>query len=216
LRSPSPSEINFFSGQLQRGVNAATVYNTFVNSSEHQNLVNNGMYTGTPLSTSNPTTFNTQFSANVSMANALPSVSYANIGTSGNVDTLVNNLYTTLLNRNASPSETAYWSGQIENGMSLNTAVAGFLNSGEYANLVANNNETYALQSGANGNTANDTAFANSLYVGLLDRSPSPSESSYWVGRLQAGMSANDVMAGFLTSAEYRNNTIGFTTGFMA
>ncbi len=212
-RAPTPSEVSFFGSNLDKGVNPANVYNTFVNSTEHQGLVTSGQYTGTPLSTTNVSSFDSQFAQAVTNANAGANVNGLSLGSSTNVNTYVNSLYTGLMGRTPSSDETAYWAGQIADGMSLNSVVSGFLNSTEYNNNLTSNTAPYQLGTGTNGDLTEANTFVNSLYSGVLGRTASSAETSYWAGRIQNGMSANNVIAGFLTSPEYRQNTVGTVSG---
>jgi hypothetical protein len=41
-------------------------------------------------------------------------------------------------------------------------------------------------------------------YVGMLRRSPDPGGFNFWVGRLDAGRSVQELINGFLGSTEYR------------
>jgi hypothetical protein len=93
----------------------------------------------------------------------------------------VTGLYTNLLHRGPQPADVAVWVGQLNGGSATPLQVATeFVTSQEYR-----------------------TDFIRSEYQLLLGRSAGPQEVAYWLGQLQAGVTENQLVAAFLTSAEY-------------
>jgi len=106
------------------------------------------------------------------------------------VRSIVNGFYTDTLGRAGEASGVTFWSDQIKSGaMSVATVAAQFYSSPEY-------------YGGIGGGT--DSSWVTDLYEKLMDRTPDPSEVSYWVGQLQAGTSRLDVAAFFYASIEKR------------
>jgi hypothetical protein len=208
--SPTAANVTFWGGVLENGVQPSTVYNAFVNSTEHQALVTAGTFTGTPLSTSDIDAFNRTFLQDVANANALPTVSGSSLGAGANVTKYVDSLYTTLLTRSADTSGETFWVDKINNGASLNSVVEGFLNSTEYEQLVTNGTAPFPLDSLTSGDTTAATTFVDSLYTGILQRSADTAGETFWVGRIGAGESPNTLITAFLTSTEYIQ---GLTSG---
>ena len=103
---------------------------------------------------------------------------YAHAG--GTPSGFVTALYTDLLGRAADPGGLASWVGQLNAGVSLGAAVAGFLYSNEY-----------------------ETDFVEGEYVHLLDRGADPEGLAFWVSELAGGASYEQVIAGLVGSPEY-------------
>jgi hypothetical protein len=103
---------------------------------------------------------------------------YAHAG--GTPSGFVSALYTDLLGRAADPGGLASWVGQLNAGVSLGAAVAGFLYSNEY-----------------------ETDFVEGEYVHLLDRGADPEGLAFWVSELAGGASYEQVIAGLVGSPEY-------------
>jgi hypothetical protein len=112
---------------------------------------------------------------------------------------LVDSLYLKILGRTADAGGEAYWVGRLQGGATMETVIAGFLGSTEYA---ARANTLAFAPAGADAN------YIQSLYTLLLGRTASADEVNYWLGQL-ASSNRSVVALGFLNSAEFRT---GFVT----
>lgn len=99
---------------------------------------------------------------------------------------LVNGYFEQFLQRAADPVALAYFVGELEAGVTSYTVEAQILNSDEFMTRSGSVN-----------------GFVSNLYNDLLNRLPSDSEFSYWVGQMNNGLSAASVIAQFLGSSEY-------------
>jgi Domain of unknown function (DUF4214) len=92
----------------------------------------------------------------------------------------VNQLYSSLLNRDADPAGLAYWNGQLDKGASREAVAQAFLNSAEHRGIQV-----------------------DGYYQEFLHRSGDPQGRAAWVSALQSGMSETAVQVRFLSSPEY-------------
>jgi len=107
-------------------------------------------------------------------------------GSLNNAD-FVNLVYTNLFNRAADSGGFSYWKGQLDNGIdSRGTVMASFSESQENITLTESNIRVI------------------SFYYGMLRRAPDQSGYDFWVNELKIGKSPNDLINGFITSAEYQ------------
>jgi hypothetical protein len=111
---------------------------------------------------------------------------------------LVDSLYLKILGRTADPAGEASWVGRLQGGATMETVIAGFLGSAEYA---ARANRLAFAPAGADAN------YVQSLYTLLLGRTASAGEVNYWLGQLAAS-NRSAVALGFLSSAEFRTNFV--------
>jgi uncharacterized repeat protein (TIGR01451 family) len=93
--------------------------------------------------------------------------------------------YLTLLHRPADANGRAFWVNALQSGASEADVEAGFLSSAEYRAA-----------------RATDAAFVAGLYHDLLGRAPDTTGQAFWLAKLQAGLSPEQVAAGFLSSQE--------------
>jgi hypothetical protein len=100
--------------------------------------------------------------------------------------TYVRDAYMSVLGRPADPSGLTYWTNRLLGGASETTMLAGLYES----------NEFFSKSGGTN------TGFVNALYQKVLGRSPSASERSDWVAKLNAGATRRSVAVSVLTSLE--------------
>jgi hypothetical protein len=105
--------------------------------------------------------------------------------------TFVDTAYDDFLERSGNPaagSELDFWAGQLASS-----------GQGVVANEIIRSTEGY-------------TRLVDSLYEKILGRSDNSSEEAFWVSRLQSGATLDEVITGFLGSAEYaaRANTLAF------
>ncbi len=95
--------------------------------------------------------------------------------------------YNTYLGRGADAGGLAYWLDRMTRGVTTDEQLESqFIGSAEY---IANH--------GGSG-----AGWVASMYVDLLGRPASPSEVSFWVGRLAVGVAAPTIAFGFAASAE--------------
>ena len=103
------------------------------------------------------------------------------------VGNVINNLYRTILGRDADAAGFADWSNQVkERKISGAQLITGFVNSPEFVSKQTSN-----------------TDYVKTLYKCFFDRVPSDDEIKYWVDKLDGGASRNEVMAGFVNSKEF-------------
>jgi hypothetical protein len=132
----------------------------------------------------------------VEIANRLPQLNVpANIGAFASQVTHSNESYTrfitsaynTYLGRGPDPVGLAYWLDRMTRGVTTDEQLeAQFIGSPEY---IANH--------GGSG-----AGWVSSMYVDLLGRPAGPTELSFWVGRLNAGVAPTTIAFGFAASAE--------------
>jgi hypothetical protein len=199
-RNPAPSELSFWSGNLQKGVSPQTVFNAFATSTEYKALVASGSINPATV----PTSANWQ--AGAASINSLAPVSAKGLGASANVVSYVDALYSNLLNRSADTAGETYWVNQIQHGASLTSVVQQFLGSSEYQSIVTSGNGFYVLGSTASGDTTEDFNFVDTLYSGVLGRSADTSGEAFWVNQIQKGENPNTLITVFFTSPEYVNS----------
>ena len=96
-------------------------------------------------------------------------------------------IYQNLFSRTPDQGGYDYWLGELNSGAKTKgTAMVGYSESDEYKN--AQNNRVSIV----------------SYYYGMLRRSPDQGGFDYWVGRLDSGDTALDLVSGFLSSTEYQ------------
>jgi hypothetical protein len=99
---------------------------------------------------------------------------------------LATELYFLLLDRAPDAGGLVGWRKALENGMSRQAAITGFLSGSEYLSKNSPPN-----------------AFVHSLYRRLLNRDPDPAGFNAWVNAMNQGMSAAQVAGQFLKSEEF-------------
>lgn len=97
-------------------------------------------------------------------------------------------LYEATLDRPPDVAGLNFYEAALQNGQSLVTLAAGFVNSPEFQT-------TYGALSNAQ--------FVTLLYQNVLERAPDPNGLSYWTGLLDNGMSRAEVVVGFSESQEF-------------
>jgi Domain of unknown function (DUF4214) len=98
----------------------------------------------------------------------------------------VNNLYDTILGRQANPGEVNYWANLMQSGTSADAVAADILGSDEFFQHAGNSTP----------------AFLTSLYQNNLGRTPDAGGLSYWESLLSQGTSRSDVAQQILSSPE--------------
>ncbi|MFN8017986.1 MAG: DUF4214 domain-containing protein [Acidimicrobiales bacterium] len=96
-------------------------------------------------------------------------------------------LYTAYFNRLPDKSGLAFWVKKLDAGTKLDQVSAKFAASSEFKTKY--------------GNTTN-TQFVNLVYANVLQRSPDAAGLSFWVNKLDGGMSRGTVMTNFSESSE--------------
>jgi len=95
-----------------------------------------------------------------------------------------------MLQRGADPIGLDFWLDQIQdNGATLNTVAASFLNSPEFQAATG---------------TLSNTAFVEYIYQQALGRWADAGGSSYWTSQLDGGLPRGSMLIGFSESAEHR------------
>ena len=103
------------------------------------------------------------------------------------VEMLVERFYRDALNRGYDIGGKAYWVDLLMNGNGdFNTVVSGFLNSAEFMDRNLTNED-----------------FVTTLYKVFFNRVPSNSEKSYWMNKLNNGMTRSELINAFINSAEW-------------
>lgn len=99
-------------------------------------------------------------------------------------------LYEAALNRKPDLGGLGYWIARLDHGASLTEAANGFIQSHEFAQRygAANSNEEFLAL----------------LYQNVLDRSPDPAGSQYWLANMDHGMQRAELLLGFSESNENR------------
>ena len=108
----------------------------------------------------------------------------------GGLQGFVTRLYVKVLERNPDKGGLNYWMTQISTGKQTVYQVStdGFFHSNEYLNKK----------------TANGT-FVKTLYRAFMDRESDAGGYKYWMNKLQAGTSRDEVISGFANSTEFKN-----------
>ena len=96
-------------------------------------------------------------------------------------------VYNNVLGRAPDSAGLAYWTGQLDGGMTRGTMMLNFSESPEYRGLIAN--EVYVTM----------------MYVGMLRREPDAGGFSFWVNYMDAGNSGLALTGAFVGAPEYRS-----------
>lgn len=97
-------------------------------------------------------------------------------------------IYQAAFDRTPDTAGLSHWIKALDNGMTLQTAANGFVSSAEFQALY--------------GPNISDEAFVGQLYQNVLGRAGEQAGIDYWGGRMAAGVSRAEVLAGFSESAE--------------
>ncbi|NNG25444.1 DUF4214 domain-containing protein [Telluria aromaticivorans] len=97
-------------------------------------------------------------------------------------------LYQAAFNRTPDLDGLGYWIGRMELGAGLGEVAAAFIGSQEFIGMYGT--------APANGD------FLNKVYQNILHRAPDQAGFDYWLGVMNAGLSATDVLAQFSESGE--------------
>lgn len=113
--------------------------------------------------------------------------------------------YTAILGRNPEPDGKAYWLGELEAGVTRNCILAGFVESAEFTNLC----NYFGIRKGSITNllpadkNRGQTKFVVRLYRNIFNREADEWGLNDWTYRLQNGLTACDILEGFLYSEEF-------------
>ena len=114
--------------------------------------------------------------------------------------------YTAILGRNPEPDGKAYWLGELEAGVTRNCILAGFVESAEFTNLC----NYFGIRKGSITNllpadkNRGQTKFVVRLYRNIFNREADEWGLNDWTYRLQNGLTACDILEGFLYSEEFK------------
>jgi hypothetical protein len=120
------------------------------------------------------------------------SVAYGILTSTESRDHLVASDYQTFLGRAPDPAGLSYWIAQLNGGASDESVLAGIMGSAEFY--------THS------GGTAD--GFITAAYTDLLGRAPDSGGLAYWEALLSSGASQSSVIAGILSSTEYRSDFV--------
>ena len=111
-----------------------------------------------------------------------------------NLTAYVSRMYTKAFERPYDVDGLNNWTGlYLEGKTDANGIARGFIYSEEFSNRALS-----------------DEAYVETLYQTFFDRASDPDGKANWLGQLRSGASRNDVLDGFLGSAEYANLVAGF------
>lgn len=121
----------------------------------------------------------------------------------------VNILYSVFFDRGADQQGFNDWVGQLNNGVSRQSVLSGFINSTEWANVCI----SFGIISGGNANATvipeaseGTIGFVTRLYELCLGRSPDPAGLEHWTSVLTSQeQTAKEVAYGFIFSDEFAN-----------
>jgi hypothetical protein len=115
--------------------------------------------------------------------------------------TYVTILYKAFFNRSPDIAGLNTWLAQINQGITRNTVLDGFLGSPEFSNL----SRAYRIKPIKTINkNSNITAFVTRFYQVILGRLPDNAGLNSWVEQLASGVSsASDIATGFIASSEF-------------
>ena len=114
--------------------------------------------------------------------------------------------YTAILGRNPEPDGKAYWLGELEAGVTRNCILAGFVESAEFTNLCS----YFGIRKGSITNllpadkNRGQTKFVVRLYRNIFNREADEWGLNDWTYRLQNGLTACDIVEGFIYSDEFQ------------
>jgi hypothetical protein len=197
-RDPGNDELANSTGKLASGGSHADVAKTLLDSPEHEQLLVGSLYTkllGRSADPSGLSSFASQLAANGDEGATIAAIAgsdefFQHAGAS-NVG-FVSALYNSLLGRAGEAQGMAFWQGQLAAGVSHHDVALAFATSLEFRDLSIDDPfGRFAAEAG--------------WYQSYLHRNGDPGGTSFFVGQLSAGQSAQAVQLEMLTSAEYLN-----------
>ena len=99
----------------------------------------------------------------------------------------VDRVYRNVLGRAPDAGGLAFWTQQINSGMTRGEMMVQFSESAEYKATI------------------DSEVFVTMMYVGMLRREPDPAGFNFWVGYKDSGQSGQALINGFLAAPEYHN-----------
>lgn len=105
-------------------------------------------------------------------------------------------LYRAAFDRVPDEGGLGYWIEQLDHGLALVDAAAGFVTSPEFAQKYGST-------------TLSNTAFVTAMYNNVLDRNPDQGGFDYWLSEMARGSTQADVLVGFSDSKENRAALVG-------
>jgi hypothetical protein len=116
------------------------------------------------------------------------------VESSNTATTLITYYYASILGRNPDAEGLAHWQQLIADRQAAGADVKPVFR--DMANFFFNSPEYL-------GNATSDTQFLTDLYRTFFQREPDADGLAFWLGQLAAGVSRNEVMAGFLYAPEF-------------
>ncbi len=124
--------------------------------------------------------------------------------------TVLNLLYSAMMDRRPDTEGYFYWLGLLKNGCSCNLAINGFAVSAEFKNIC----DTYGIIPGTAPLETRDlnpqvTGFVNRCYSVTLIRNGDPGGLNYWTGQLLSkAQTAQQMAMNFLSTQEFANRKL--------
>ena len=173
-RTPDWEGLNYWVGELDKGMKRETLLNNFTSSSEYKRLCTDaGIELGAKL--------------NVPQYGRQPYGPCAVCGAKTKVVQFVERMYTDCLGRPAEAGGLKFWS----EGLVKHTHTA--------RSLLRN----FFLCQEIKGKHLSNEEYVSRIYKAMLDRAPDIDGLNYWKGRLDSGESPTAVIDGFIDSAEF-------------
>ncbi|HEV3022143.1 MAG TPA: DUF4214 domain-containing protein, partial [Pirellulales bacterium] len=197
-REASNDELTFWTGKLAAGASKGDVAGGLITSQEHEQLVVNSLYTnflGRTADTAGLSFFSSQLSAGGDEGATIAAIAatdefFSRAGRSNSG--FVNALYHDLLGRSGESAGMVYWQNLLAGGASKHDVALGFVISTEFHGLQIDDPQArFAAEPG--------------WYQTYLHRHGDPGGTSFFVGQLAAGNSAQTVQLELLATAEYVN-----------
>ncbi|PZP67909.1 MAG: hypothetical protein DI604_20200 [Delftia acidovorans] len=108
-------------------------------------------------------------------------------------------LYQAAFDRTPDKAGLSYWVSQLDKGATLQTVANSFIGSAEFAQKF--------------GAAPSNAQLVAGLYQNVLHRQPDQAGASFWISKLDSGMTKADVLISFSESAENVGNTSVATAG---
>jgi hypothetical protein len=197
-RAPGGDELAFWTGKLAAGASNGDVAMSLIGSGEHEQLFVNSLYNGLLGRTADSaglSFFSTQLSANGDEAATIAAIAATDEffhQAGGSNGGFVDALYQRVLGRVGDAAGMAYWRSLLAAGATRHDVAMGFVISPEFHGLQVNDpSSRFAAEQG--------------WYQTYLHRDGDTLGTSFFVGQLEAGQTAQTVQLELLATAEYVN-----------
>ena len=207
-RAPGQTDVQSWTNLIDAGTPETAIAQAFLSSGEYQPISDNrfvtSLYQGFLGRTPGPTEalgWTTALMDGASQAQVATGFAQsaeahqrfaAQIAGEGPASAFVTTLYQGLLGRTPAPTEVQGWANVLAGGQSQASVAQGFLSSAEYRSI---------------GNSY----FVESLYQGMLGRTPGSAEVQGWTSALAGGASRAQVVMGFAQSPEAQQHWASIT-----